>query len=308
MNKTALKIFCLVVSMIIWIQVATTHTTTRNISIPLELTGLKPGLTLAGSEWPSVIPIKATGSKLDFFLNRYFGRNLGSASVDVSSLIPGTNVQRKVTYSDINSPLKEFIVAPPVWLDLVPDMLDSTEVHVEVKYSGLLDNGIMLLNEPVAEPEFVTLVGPSRFIGGELVVSTEPIDLARITNSELISRRLIVSKEQMVCKQEVVKILVEISKINKKVFNHIPIVALKDSNYGNVIVTPPVVDIVIEGPVELLQELAPDEISVLISLTGLDPGSHSLQAQVQLPESFKVVSLEPEIFNIVIGAGVVDGN
>ncbi|MBT3316856.1 hypothetical protein HN388_02660, partial [bacterium] len=164
MNKTALKIFCLVVSLFIWIQVAATHKTMRDISIPLELTGLNVGLTLAGSQWPDVISVRATGSKLDFFLNRYFGRNLGFASVDVSHLVSGTNVQQQVSFTDITSPLSELTIVPPVWLNLIPDTVDSVEVRVEAEFTGLLNSNIMFVDNPTVEPEFVTLIGPSRLM------------------------------------------------------------------------------------------------------------------------------------------------
>ena len=302
MNKTALKIFCLVVSLFIWIQVAATHKTMRDISIPLELTGLNVGLTLAGSQWPDVISVRATGSKLDFFLNRYFGRNLGFASVDVSHLVSGTNVQQQVSFTDITSPLSELTIVPPVWLNLIPDTVDSVEVRVEAEFTGLLNSNIMFVDEPTVEPEFVTLVGPSRLMVDGLFVPTEPIDLARLNSSGPITRRLKIPFKELQCNIDVAVISVEISTLGQKTFNHIPIVALKDANYGNVIVTPPVVDIVIEGPVDLLAGLDPDEISVLISLTGLEPGTHDLQAQVQLPDNFRMVSMEPEQFNVVIGA------
>ncbi|MBT4292637.1 hypothetical protein HOD41_08090, partial [bacterium] len=231
--------------MFIWIQVAATHKTMRDISIPLELTGLNDGLTLAGSQWPDVISVRATGSKLDFFLNRYFGRNLGFASVDVSHLVSGTNVQQQVSFTDITSPLSELTIVPPVWLNLIPDTVDSVEVRVEAEFTGLLNSNIMFVDNPTVEPEFVTLIGPSRLMVDGLFVPTEPIDLARLNSSGPITRRLKIPFKELQCNIDVAVISVEISTLGQKTFNHIPIVALKDANYGNVIVTPPVVDIVI---------------------------------------------------------------
>ena len=52
MNRLGLKISCFVVSIVIWMQVASTADVEKTARLPVGIEGLRDGLTIAGSKIP----------------------------------------------------------------------------------------------------------------------------------------------------------------------------------------------------------------------------------------------------------------
>jgi len=128
MNKHVLKLFCLLASILIWVQVASSVMRTREVVVPLRFTGLPETLTLAGNEWPETVRLSARGSKWRFFLIRYFGRQPGEAVVDLSDVEPDVPFIRDLTAGDIETSLSEVVVLDEVKLTLNLDHIDTLSV------------------------------------------------------------------------------------------------------------------------------------------------------------------------------------
>ena len=302
MNHLGLKIFCLVAAVVIWIQVASSHQVVREIRLPLQLVGVPTGLTLEGNEWPDSVPVRASGSKWQFFLHRYFGRRLGQVRVDMGQAVAGTDLLREITVNDVYSQLSEPLISPPVWLRMRIDQVDSLTVPIAVNLIGAVPGDRMLMSQVTAQPDSALLIGPSRFLA-EVAVRTEPLDLSKQRGSAHLTRRLVPSVPHLRSRPETVVLELEVAEVVSRTFEHVPIVPLVDAGQSPVEVFPPVANLVVQGPADSVRIVTAADISVTVPLTGLEPGVHHLAAQVLLPEHFSLVSLEPEEFMVVIGNG-----
>jgi YbbR domain-containing protein len=60
------------------------------------------------------------------------------------------------------------------------------------------------------------------------------------------------------------------------------------------------VDVILSGPLPSLEALGPDDVFVLVDLTGLLPGNHVLTPRVVVPTGIRSVSVIPETIEVVI--------
>ena len=301
MNRNMLKIFCLLVSILIWIQVASNRYVERELSLPLELHGLQPGMTLAGNEWPSEVDLHARISKWRFLLYRYFGNRLGSVDIDISNAQPGVTWQREISVNDVDSPLSDIEVTPPQSLILEVDRVDSLRVPVRIVTTGELSGSRMLLEPLSASPGSLIVRGPSRYFTGREVLRTEPLDMGRVVHSQVVSRRLVMPHPHLKTRETEVDVVINVSARKERIFEHIPVVPLIDADQPGVELFPPVATLVVSGPEDSLAALPSSRISVTMSLTGLEPGAHTLKPEIHVPPLYGVISIEPESFMAVIG-------
>ena len=302
-NKHILKLACLLVSILIWIQVASTDMHEREVDLPLRFDGLPEGLTLDGNTWPETVRVRGRGSKWRFFLSRYFGNEPGEVVVDLSAVEPDVRYVKELTAGDVHTSLTEISVLDPGPMELDVDHLDSLVVNVDVVTRGALPEGLMLLTPPRARPETVTLYGPSRFLEDGVQVCTEPVEMSRVQGTGPLARALIVPYPHLEPSLESVQVMLEAVPVGRRVFEHIPLVPLLDSGQLHVEVFPPVASVEIEGPAEELAELSASAIGLTVSSSGLEPGAHTVVPSIMLPEHCGLVSLEPEEYMLVVGSG-----
>lgn len=62
------------------------------------------------------------------------------------------------------------------------------------------------------------------------------------------------------------------------------------------------VDVILSGPLPSLEALGPDDVFVLVDLTGLLPGNHVLTPRVVVPTGIRSVGVIPETIEVVITA------
>ena len=69
-------------------------------------------------------------------------------------------------------------------------------------------------------------------------------------------------------------------------------------------ISPGLVDVILTGPLPLLDKLTPNDIRFVVDLTGLDSGTHQTTPQAQiLISDIKVQSLNPASIEVIISPG-----
>lgn len=305
MNRHLIKILCLLAAVVIWIQVASSRLLTRDVELPLELVNVPPGATLEGNDWPPSVQVRATGTKWQFFLDQYLGRDLGVVVVDLSGVRADVVWQRDVTVNDVESPLSDIAVNPPVTLSLELDTLGETVLPVAPALTGRLPENRLLVEPVAAKPGSVIVRGPSRKLRDLPVnVTTDPLDLARLRGSQEIWRDLQSPVPGLELDPGRVRLVYTVSEARRRSFEHVPVVPLIDADHPGADIFPPVLTVEVRGPVARLDGMAMSDISLTVPLSGLEPGTHTLTPEVILPEHVELLALEPaEVLVIVGGAG-----
>ncbi|MBK6897853.1 MAG: hypothetical protein IPH09_00785 [bacterium] len=301
MNRHLLKICCLAVSILLWIQVASDRQVTREVEVPLRVTGLARGCTLAGNLVPEAVRIRAGGTKLNFFLNRYFGRELGEALVDLGGAEPGGVVEREVTVDGRRGELVDIQVTSPARLEFYVDRIDSVAVPVEVPVAEDAPADRVLAAAPTASPATVQLVGPSRFLPGAGRPRTDPVAIGRGTGSLEIMRAVHAPRPQLWTAPREVRVSAVVAEAGRRVFARVPLVPRLDSGSLRVEVFPPVADVEVRGPAPALAAMPDDAVALTVAAGSFGPGAHTVRPDVRLPAACTLVSLTPPEVMIVVG-------
>jgi YbbR domain-containing protein len=68
--------------------------------------------------------------------------------------------------------------------------------------------------------------------------------------------------------------------------------------------SPELVDVIVSGPVPILDTLRADDVQVILNLLNLDIGAHQLTPEVSVPNGLTVVSVLPATIQVVISEAI----
>lgn len=296
MNRFALPLFCLLVSIVIWIQVASTTVLVETVALPLRTAGLAPGLTVAGSELPATVTARLQGSKLQMLSHRLFHRPFGSVTVDLSRAQAGATVERDITPAEVRSDFTVVAVTPPLSLRLTVDRLQTRRLPVIVTVSGEPPPDRVLLRPPRPEPDSVAVAGPARLLRGCAAVHTEPVDLGRLRAAGEQMRRLVPPRDGLVPVVPEVRIVIALVPREKRTLADVRVVARGGPGRGALAVVPPLATLVVSGPADSVRALDPARVSVEVDAAGLADDARELRGQAALPRWCRLESLTPDRF------------
>ncbi len=301
MNRLGLKLICLLISIVLWIQVASTTVLDETVDLPLQVRGLKAGATVAGNELPASVPVRLRGSKLRLISHRYFGTEIGSVVLDLTHETTGEPIQHEFGVADVRSDLTVLGIIPPQEVKLVIDRVATARLPVHVVTEGDPPEGRALLCAPRADPTTAVVSGPSRLLAGLDRVRTEPVDLGRVRNTAELACTLHVPQVGLSVAPTSVRVNVEMVPRESRTFADVPVAVTGAAPRLAASVFPPAATVTVSGPADSLRILAAARVGVTVSVAGLRNGTHHLRAQAQLPETYRLQSVVPDQFVVRLG-------
>ncbi len=159
-------------------------------------------------------------------------------------------------------------------------------------------------------PQTISVVGlPAAVERLDPIVETEPIDVTGLTAGTLTKDVEVLLPEDISPLQGnrlvQVRIVVEALKSSAQVAVE-PTWSGLSAGLAVERVTPEKIDIIVEGPVNELEKLRPEDVVAVLDLTGLQPGTHLVQPRVAVAGSLTVSSVLPQQVEVVIG--LVEGS
>ena len=308
MNRLGLKLACVVASIVIWIQVASTTNTTADVYVPLEVVNLDPRYTVTGNEEiPSQVQVRVSGSKLRLLAHEYFNKRAGTAQLDLNRQKPGPAFTFEIEQDDVVSDLKVTgINRPGNRFRLRIDNQVTRTLPVAVSTTGELPAERVLLAPLVGQPDSVVVSGPERFLAVVTKVTCEPVDLTKLDKSATLTRKIVSPSPHLVVELTEIAIRANIDREVMKTLGNIPVVWIGDEGQPDAVVSPPVADVMVRGPGTAMDDQVRSQVVVSIPLTGLNAGIYRLAGQVALPDHLHLVAVEPDSFMVIIGDAAVD--
>ncbi len=300
MNRLGLKLICLAISLLVWVQVASTTMVEATLQLPVRVEHLAVGCTYAGNDIPDRVDVRLRISKLLLLAHRFLQYRVGWVELDLTGYEAGDEFRRGITLADVKPELDVRDIERTDPIRLLVDSLVSRAVPVEVRTSGQVPLNRQLLVPPRAIPDSVVVVGPSRFFAGNEVVLTEPVDLGRFRESGTKTVSVVSPQPFLESTLEEVQVSILVAAVQNRTFTNIPVIALRDTDQPEPRVVPPVASLVLSGPVDSIRTMIPSRFAVLLSLSGLSPGIHHLKGQVDIPACLSFVSLDPDTFTVVL--------
>jgi YbbR domain-containing protein len=133
-------------------------------------------------------------------------------------------------------------------------------------------------------------------------VETEPVSLANATAEIQRRVQVIVPQGVTVLEGTAVDVTVSIAAIEggTTVKQHPVVQGLGPGLEATVALD--TVDVILSGPLPSLEALGPDDVFVLVDLTGLLPGNHIVTPRVVVPTGIQAAGIIPETIEVVITA------
>ncbi len=175
---------------------------------------------------------------------------------------------------------------------------------VTVVWTGEPAPGYRLLSV-TADPPSVLVEGRPAQVNLLTTVSTEPIDIDGLTESFQQTAVLDLPNGISVDPEQTVSVRIEIEPIlTTSSYNRVPDPRGLRAGY-EAKVEPEQVRVVLFGPLPLLDSLAENDVRVILDLFGLEPGTYSIEPEVDIPErEIEIRSVQPSAVTVTISETV----
>ncbi|NJN82196.1 MAG: hypothetical protein HC802_07905 [Caldilineaceae bacterium] len=174
------------------------------------------------------------------------------------------------------------------------------EVAVRVNLEGQPASGYRLSTVRV-NPSTVVLLGNADLLA-QLpgFVETTPITLTDATTELQRRVELVLPEEVTVLEGDTVLVTASIAAIEGGTTVKQKPVIQGLNNGLNASVDLETVDVILSGPLTLLESLGPDDIFVILDLNGLLPGNHIVTPRVVVPDGIRSEGVLPETIEVVV--------
>ncbi len=203
-----------------------------------------------------------------------------------------------------NRPVDGVAVAPSGRVQVVVPVEQwpgRKEVAVRIKLSGPPAAGYRL-SSVRSEPSTVVLQGdPDMLSQVPGYIETEPLDLAGAT-ADVRKRVALLLPQEVTADMDFVMATAGVSPIEGGITVSEPLIVRGLGAGLSADTALAEVDVILSGPMPLLESLNEDDVFTILDLTGLVQGTHSVEPAVLYPEGIRVDGVIPETVEVVIKA------
>ncbi len=276
--------------------------TTKIMDVQLQLIG-EPAVGYQLGD-PSIIPsevvISGPQSLVDEIVQVRTQTNISNARQDVDAsfpLVPVNSKQQTVTGVNLNPGFAQVRVP-------VVQQGGYRDLAVKVLVTGQVASGYRLSNISVSPPVITTYSSdPNLVLSLPGFVETLPFDLNNADSNIETRLALVLPEGVSVVGDQNVLVQAAVSPIMSSVTiadKEVELIGLNSRFSAQI--SPPSVDVILSGPLPLLDKLTPADIRVLLDLTDLGIGTHQLEPKIEiLIPDIQVESINPLAIEVIIG-------
>ncbi|MBN1535844.1 MAG: hypothetical protein JW908_03850 [Anaerolineales bacterium] len=180
-------------------------------------------------------------------------------------------------------------------------------VVVKVSTEGQVTSGYWVTNISVSPPN-VTVFSSDPQLVNQLpgYVETKPVDLTGLSDDVDIRATLDLPQDVTLAGEESVLIRLSIAALEGSIPISLPVQVIGLSPEYSANIAPDTVDVLISGPLPLINSLTSSGIRVSVDLTGMKPGTYQVIPRVDLlPNQLRVASILPENVEVTITKAVL---
>jgi YbbR domain-containing protein len=227
------------------------------------------------------------------------------ATIDISGARETKKLTVAVEAHDNNGDVVSGVtITPKVVTVTQPISLEGgyKNVVVKVETSGNLANGYRLTNISVSPPN-VTVFSSNPQLVNDLpgYVETMPVNLAGLNDDTEVRVALNLPADITLVGVQSVLVQVSVAAIETSLTISLPVEILGLPPDLEASISPSTIDVIVAGPLPVLDTLTTDSFRAVIDLTGMDPGTYQLAPTVDLvPEQVQVQSILPDSVEVTI--------
>ncbi len=175
-------------------------------------------------------------------------------------------------------------------------------VVVKVVTQGQVRDGYRLTNILVSPPNITVFSGDPQLVNDlPGYIETQPLILTERDNDFEVHMPLNLPEGVSVVGESSVLVRVSIAAIESSLDIPLPVEVVGLAPGQQVKISPATVDVIISGPLAVLDKLIPQELRISVDVTDLEPGVYQLSPQVDLiPTDVQVQSILPSTLEVEI--------
>ncbi len=289
----SLKFLSLFLALALWLAVGGEERTETNLNLSLELLNLPADLMIT-SEVPSTLQVRVSGPR---GLIRSLSQSRLTHTLDLAGIkagrqsfplgVGGFNFPRGVQVTRVQP--------NPLILTFTPTI--TRTLAVQPVFLGHPPEGYEVKSVTLRPPK-VKIKGPLDEIEGLKFLPTVPLDLTSLTLpvTQVVDLNF---KDLHLTLAEQAPILADIDigpKPLKRTFEGVAVLPQPLSAK----LSPAKVAVTLRGPWPQVKSLELNGLKAMVNTTGLPPGRHRLEVQVQLPEGLVLESVSPKTLSAQI--------
>ncbi|MBX9703927.1 MAG: hypothetical protein K2X39_07210 [Silvanigrellaceae bacterium] len=189
-------------------------------------------------------------------------------------------------------------------LDIELDVIHSRNLPIKVLTIGNPIEGL-IVDKIISTPQMIKVTGAKKYLRNLDYLNTEPISIQNI-NTNLNTTALIAfeKKTPLTLSQNLVSVEILLSpKKFHRIFHSVPIELkslARHLNYKQIEMRPSYVEIEIEAPLEVLNQINPSDIHATIDSQKLVTGWQEKKVVVKIPEQSNVVQITPNSISVYL--------
>ncbi|MFN2135168.1 MAG: YbbR-like domain-containing protein [Candidatus Promineifilaceae bacterium] len=282
------------------IEVVLEEQVSRDIPVELDIRGAvarghRQGEPLIEPAYIRVSGPQSDVENLDFALVTVFLSSPRETTVGIHRPVFYDSQGRVASTVDLEADTQDVQVTVPV-----EQSAGFAEKLITVDWSGDPAYGHRLLNISV-EPPSVLVEGAPEVVNSITRLMTEPIDITGLTESFVQQTTLALPEGISLDQNQEFFVSIEIEPIlsTDTRLRDIEVLGLDDKLEATL--TPDQVGVVLFGPLPVLDSLINEDVRVTVDLFELEPGRHSIEPQIDLPDrGIEVRSVQPSAISVFI--------
>jgi YbbR domain-containing protein len=295
-RNPGLKLVSLLLAFFLWFSINVSERDAEGtIELPLQVRSLASGLIVTSQPAkPIAVTLRGPRTIIDGVDERR-----ERFSIDLSGAAPGeTRVELNGDMIRPELPRRLKIVRiEPARAKVRVERLARRRLPVKAELAGLPPLGYTA--EASVTPADVEVSGPASKVEELKEIKTEPVELHGAP--EPVQRSVLLSWAgdfvSFTPDHVNVGITFAPTMMSRK-FEHVEVTVRNVPAGLHMRLTPPRVDLTVQGPQKLLASYTLPDGSVWVDAAGLDPGAHRVTPHVELPQSLEVVRREPEVHTL----------
>lgn len=303
LENLGIKLLCLVVAVVLWVQVAGSIDVEEVVELPVELVSLPDSLIVRSNALPDRVEVRIRGTKLQHLLDDVFRRDRGRIQLSVPRATAGLH-RAEISVADVRVSSTPTEILSPASIEFEIYRRGRREVPVRLAVDGQLPQGFTMAARPEITPNTVVVTGPESLVEGLSHVNTQPLRLARHRSSFRQRIHLASPDPDLQLHPIEVEISLGIDEIVERAFANVPISILSDMDAARLHVDPTMAQVRVMGAAGAVAALGPESISVVLHIGELETGVYQLDPQVVAPDGIVSTSVDPPAFQVIVSDAV----
>lgn len=302
-QNLGVKLLCLLVAVLLWVQAASTDFQEREVSLPLQVVGLPDSLAVARSRLPEAITVRLRENRLRLLVSEVMRADLGTVELDLSEFPLGrTRVSLIPRY--VRTEATPLSIIAPTSIDVRVQPRLSRAVAVTLRTEGEIPSGYAASGVREITPESVSVTGPKDVVEAIDEVVTDVVRLDRRRASFRQTVDLVPPAMDVELRPREAIVSIGIEEVVERVFDEVLVTVFLDGDASpeRLRLDPTTVRVTVKGAAGTVARLKPEDISVRVPIAADLRGFDDLPVEFVALDGVTEATVTPSEIQVFVDA------